>query len=281
MNNQEKGLPMRQLLLCGFLLLSFVSQANTLQFGQCDSSDCEKLFGMYQKYSRTHSDASVLLGDMYLNGYGTKADKEKALKYFKRGARWGSQHGRYKAGLMMLTADDGGDKEQGLTYLLDAANRGHQHAIFFAGEILSNPEFGVVDMSKADGYLAASVEARYHAINQPLMRLQEEGKLNKQNLPLTMAAIDIVNNADETDSDSRSPVRSAPASDKAYEVVTVNGPDLKKLLLFGLQEFKDSPNDINSATTGTRIRGRTCSEVANCKSVDLDEFQRYIWYFIK
>ena len=100
-------------------------------------------------------------------------------------------------------------------------------------------------------------------------------------MPETMAAINKANASDETSTDAKTTVRSAPASDKAFEVVTVNGPDLQKLLLFGLQEFRDNPNDINSTSTGTRIRGRTCSEVANCKSVDLEEFQRYIWYFIK
>lgn len=272
---------MRTLLLCGLLLLGTATQAETLQFGECDSNDCETLFGMYQKYSRTHSDAAVLLGDMYLNGYGTEVNQRKALKYFKRGASWGSLHGRYKAGLMMLKFGDEDDKETGLKYLLDAANRGHKHATYFAGEVLSNPEFGVVDLKRADEYLAKSVETNYHAINQPLLRLREEGRLNAELLPQTMAAIGKVNASDEASDDAKSTVRAAPASDKAFEVVTVNGPDLKKLLLFGLQEFQDSPNDINSTSTGTRIRGRTCSQVANCKSVDLEEFQRYIWYFIK
>ncbi|WP_218310432.1 tetratricopeptide repeat protein [Alteromonas antoniana] len=272
---------MRTLILFGLLLLGTAAQADTLQFGKCDSNDCQKLFGMYQKYSRTHSDAAVLLGDMYLNGYGTEENQRKALKYFKRGASWGSLHGRYKAGLMMLTSGDADDKETGLKYLLDAANRGHKHATYFAGEVLSNPEFGVVDLKRADGYLATSVEASYHAINQTLLRLREDGKLSTEVLPETMAAINKANASDETSTDAKTTVRSAPASDKAFEVVTVNGPDLQKLLLFGLQEFRDNPNDINSTSTGTRIRGRTCSEVANCKSVDLEEFQRYIWYFIK
>ncbi|WP_414828969.1 tetratricopeptide repeat protein [Alteromonas sp. H39] len=272
---------MRTLILFGLLIISTVAKADTLQFGKCDSDDCQKLFGMYQKYARTHSDAAVLLGDMYLNGYGTQTDKNKALKYFKRGARWGSLHGRYKAGLMMLNSGDPDDKENGLKYLLDAANRGHKHATYFAGEMLSNPEFGIVDLQRADPYLAKSVEAQYHAINQPLMRLREKGNLTATTLPETMAAIGKVNQSDTVSANVKSTVRTAPASDKAFEVVTVNGPDLKKLLLFGLQEFQDSPNDINSASTGTRIRGRTCSEVANCKSVDLEEFQRYIWYFIK
>lgn len=262
-----------------FLLMgvSFTSQALTLEMGQCDTSECRNLFENYKKYARTHSDAATILGEMYLLGYGTEADEEQALKYFQRASAWRSTEGTYKAGLLLVERGATEDVEKGIDYLRQAAKEDNVHAIYFMGTILSDARYGNPDYAEADKWLAKSTLLRHPKINDPLVRLREEGKLTRDFFPATLEAIHHVN--------STPPEKSAlplfaprAAPEDGMEVIAVNGPDLTEFLNMGITLFRDLPNDINSMTTGTRVVGRTCEEVVNCTSTSIDDFRRLLNY---
>lgn len=259
--------------------------ARTFEMDRCETADCASLFERYHTYARTHADAAAILGDMYLNGYGTEPNEEEALTLFKRAARWRSMQGMYKAGQLMIESDDPDEVEDGLDYLRNAAKREHRNAKFLLAEVYSDPKYGLLDFEEADIWLAESIEDGHPLVNFPLHRLQGEGKLTQADFPLTLAKVDEMNAQYEAmDSEEAKAnqvvLREAPADDK-YEVITVNGPKLEEMLTWGLSIFSTSDNDIRQRATGTRIRGKTCDDLWNCRSVFKTRFRRKISYEIQ
>ncbi|WP_414828970.1 tetratricopeptide repeat protein [Alteromonas sp. H39] len=265
------------------LLVSGAVDARTFEMDRCDTDDCASLFERYHTYARTHADAAAILGDMYLNGYGTEPDAEEALSLFKRAARWRSMQGMYKAGQLMIESDDPDDVGDGLDYLRNAAKREHRNAKFLLAQVYSDPKYGMVDLEEADVWLAESIEDGHPLVNFPLHRLQEAGQLTPNQFPRTLEKVEVVNAeyaATEQKQDNQVILRDAPADDK-YEVITVNGPKLEEMLTWGLSIFSTSDNDIRQRTTGTRIRGKTCDDLWNCTSVFKTRFRRKISYEIQ
>lgn len=267
------------------VLASSSAVARTYEMAKCDTSDCVSLFERYHTYARTHADAAAILGDMYLNGYGTEPNAEEALTLFKRAARWRSMQGMYKAGQLLIKSSDPDDVEDGLDYLRNAAKREHRNAKFLLAQVYSDPEYGMLDLEEADVWLAESIEDGHPLVNFPLHRLQNEGRLTPNYFPLTLAKVDKMNAeyASENPEKARASqvvLRDAPADDK-YEVITVNGPKLEEMLTWGLSIFSTSDNDIRQRATGTRIRGRTCDDLFACRSVFKTRFRRKISYEIQ
>ncbi|GGW90441.1 tetratricopeptide repeat protein [Alteromonas halophila] len=264
------------------LMLMPSAGALTLTYGKCDSDACVERFKEIKKHARNHVSANTLLGDMYLNGYGTDVNKDEALEAFEKASRWGSIYGKYKAGLMLVTRDDAESKEEGMRYLRDAAKKGHRNAAYFMGEVLSNPKYGVQNVAEADQWLAVLVEAKHEIVPQTLARLDREGRLNEETFPATLKAMSTYDMAvPETDKQVEVKAgRAAPEDDK-YEVIEVNGPQLAELIDVGIEFYEEAPSDLNKVTTGTRIRGRSCSDRMNgCGGAPVDQFIRYYRNFI-
>ncbi len=269
----------KRLLALPLIAAAFFSNAAPVKMGPCDTSQCREYFSDYKRYAKSHIDASAMVGDMYLNGYGTDVDKDEALEYYKKAARWGSVLGRYKMGLLMLQSEVQETREEGLVHLSDAAKRDHPTAIYFMGEVLTSEKYGLVDLERADKWIARSIQEQNHNILYVLARLSDNGELTKDKLPETVAAI-------ERAPDSMIPGQSAktmetyrlPPPDERYEVITVNGPNLDEVLDYGLELFKAAPGDIHKKTTGTRIRGRDCEDVFSCSTIPVANWQRYVAY---
>ncbi|WP_189404289.1 tetratricopeptide repeat protein [Alteromonas halophila] len=269
----------KKMLLLPLLTAAFYTTAEPVKMGECDTSECREYFKDYKRYAKSHIDASSMVGDMYLNGYGTDVDKEKALDYYKKAARWGSVLGRYKMGLLMLQHGEQEEREEGLVHLSDAAKRDHPTAIYFMGEVLSTDKYGLKDLERADEWIARSIKEQNHNVIYTLGRLSDEGELTEANLPATIAAI---KRAPDSMIPGQSPetleTYRLPPPDERYEVITVNGPNLAEVLDYGLKLFKAAPSDIHKKTTGTRIRGRDCEDVFSCSTVPVANWQRYMAY---
>lgn len=268
-----------------YVLACSSAVARTFEMDRCETSDCASLFERYKTYARTHADAAAILGDMYLNGYGTEPNEEEALSLFKKAARWRSMQGMYKAGQLMIQSEDPDDVEDGLDYLRNAAKREHRNAKFLLAQIYSDPAYNMLDLEEADIWLAESIEDGHPLVNFPLHRLQEEGRLTAETFPQTLAMVEEMNAQyeamdAETAKANQVVLREAPADDK-YEVITVNGPKLEEMLTWGLSIFSTADNDIRQRATGTRLRGKTCDDLWNCRSVFKTRFRRKISYEIQ
>lgn len=273
---------LRRILLLATALTSVSVFAEPVKIGKCDTSQCKEYFKDYKRYAKSHIDAAAMLGDMYLNGYGTEIDKEEALDAYMKAARWGSVLGRYKAGLLMLTSDDADDREDGLTYLADAAKRGHPSAIYFMGEVLSNDRYGFKNLEIADEWIAASIKSQNRNVIYVLSRLNEEGVLTAEKMPLTVAAVERAPDSLFPGNESKElTAMRRPPEDDRFEVLEVNGPNLREVLDHGLELFKALPRDIHKKSTGTRIRGRDCDDVFSCSSVPAENWQRFVAYSVR
>lgn len=270
---------------CLFLLsVIAISQANaaSISYFPCAERECVQRFKDIKVSARKHINANIILGDMYLNGYGTDKNKSKALKAFKKAGSWGSTEGNYKAGLLIISDDNLADKETGLRFLRDSAKSGHKNAVYFMAEILSNPSYSVQNLEQADFWLAKAAEQRHELVPNTVARLKSEQRLNEQNFPQTLSTLEELSakNSDEQAPLAHKAGALAPNGDE-IEVVTVKTPKLGELIDTGIEYYQSAPISITKNTTGTRIKGRSCQDKANaCSDIPTDQFIRYYWQFL-
>ncbi|RGB40144.1 kinase-like domain-containing protein [Rhizophagus diaphanus] len=67
--------------------------------------DYEKAFKLYKASSRKVVEGAFKLGYFYKNGFGTKANKQKAVKYYKKAANLGHFAAKYNLALMYETGE--------------------------------------------------------------------------------------------------------------------------------------------------------------------------------
>ncbi len=267
----------KHLLILTLFFASSAAFAANVKMGKCDSEACVAYFKEYKKYARDHIDAAAMLGDMYLNGYGTEIDKDQALRYYTKAAVWGSVLGRFKMGLLQITSDDIEERQEGIDDLIEAAKRDHPGAIYFMGEVLSNDKYGMTDYERADKWLSESVQNQNKNVVRTLARLSDEQVLTADNFPQTVHAISRAPDSMFPGDNQKQPEQiRMPEKDDRYEVITVNGPNMEEVLDYGITLFQAMPGDIFKRTTGTRIRGRDCDDLFSCSSVHKADFQRHL-----
>ncbi|MGN1062845.1 MAG: tetratricopeptide repeat protein [Alphaproteobacteria bacterium] len=97
--------------------------------------------------------ASYYMGEMYLNGYGVEADKNKAIEYFQKADNAGNTDAT--AALAKLVYHDDtieNNHEIGLEYLKKVAYAGNADALYELGEIYANGDGVDKEYTYAFGY---------------------------------------------------------------------------------------------------------------------------------
>ena len=268
-------------------ILTSANAASAAAITACGETECTNYFKQYKRYAKQgHSHAMVTLGELYYQGYGTKKDLENALRYFKRGAKYGRIQGMNKAGLLYLTEPELLDIDEGLKYLKKAARKGHASSALLLAVIYYNPDFGPQDIEEADKWLAKSYEKGYGEIRQYITHIVELKQLTANQFPELFEEM------------AESPVKTKLAivadnnnSQAAYankvvwpkgdvEVIEVTAPSLKELFDNDLARFKSTTPDrhLAQASTGTNIVGRTCEHMVSCNTASKEDFKRLLAY---
>ncbi len=97
---------------------------------------------------------TYLVGRMFDRGYGGEKSTVKAVKYFKKAGEAGYAPAQYELGVILLEGDTGvaAKPKEGAQWLLEAAKRGHPDALFEAGRLYDAGTVVAADPQKAIVY---------------------------------------------------------------------------------------------------------------------------------
>ncbi|MCC2616598.1 hypothetical protein LJ739_10125 [Aestuariibacter halophilus] len=261
------------------VLASKTGWAGNLSFTvtACQTSECKAQFDRYYILARKHTEANAVLGDMYLHGYGTEKDIELALKAYRTAAKYRDPVGSLKAGLLLLTNETLYDPVWGLRYLKRAALEDNPDAIYFMAEVLTTEDYGVQDLAQADEWLVKAIDIDHPSIDALLAAIQSSKMLNETYFPeaATLAQQRMKSPAN-TEVAAVSSYADAAVVDDDVERIVVDGMSLTDMLDVGIEVMGEQPGSIVSASTGSRIKSRTCEDVYKCGAMPKDMFKRIV-----
>ena len=266
----------------------------------CDTAECKSYFKQYKKYSKAgYSDAMTTLGDLYMSGHGTEKNAKKALKQYKKGAKYGSINGQFKAGMVYLNYEDFKDIPKGVKYLEKAARNKSAEAAFLLSVIFFKEDFYERDYSKSDKWITKAYRANHRSAASFIHFLEESNVLNQNNYPDLLAAIEDkplppIKTAEEEvektqiasvqkQNQSHEPSAQQQSShqkvehpkDGKTEVITVT-TTLHDMFAAQLDSLKGTYPQKGDVGTGTKIIGRSCDEMLSCGAASKEDFQRLI-----
>ena len=262
-------------------LLSMTSFAATI--GPCQEDACVRYFKEYKKYAKAgYADAMTTLGDLYYYGHGTKSNLKKALKQYRKAAKYGSIKGQYKAAMMYMNNPEFSDLDKGVKYLKKAARSNSTDAAFLLGVIYFKKDFYERDFDEADKWLTIAYEGGHKKIGEFIGYMKTSENASAKDFPDLWAVIDkdpgLVEAAEQAKAEA-SANASTPKLTREQreniETITVTA-DLHNLFDAQLAGLKNTYPDKGGVTTGSRIIGQSCAKMLACASVDMGEYNRLV-----
>ncbi|WP_299788195.1 tetratricopeptide repeat protein [uncultured Shewanella sp.] len=240
-----------------------VAASNYLE--ACDTSECKEYFKAYKILTkRGHSEAMATLGELYYAGYGTEKNLEKALKWFRRAAKFGVVTAQYKAGVMYLQDTEHKDVDRGVNYLKRATKVDFSPASFVLGKIYISESFGLKDIEEADYWLSQAYKLKnYQAKVFSHNLLASDNSLSSKLTTLSA----LVNNDDFKLGEDGG--LSSPKGE--METIVVTAPDYHAYFDAEIERLNNARPDTLSGT-GSNIAGRTCAHLWGC-STEMDSLR--------
>ncbi|ASJ95548.1 tetratricopeptide repeat protein [Shewanella marisflavi] len=240
----------------GLSLWALTSYSYAAGLPECDTAECQEYFKAYTILTkRGHSDAMATLGELYYSGYGTEKNPEKALKWFRRAAKFGNTTAQYKAGIMYLQQTDYQDIDKGISLLKRSTKVDFSPSAFVLGKIYLGNELVIQDLAEADHWLSKAYELN----NQEAQKFAKQ--LKGSELGKTVALPKLYSLIDAKSADK--PGSNAPVGE--METITVTAPDYTQYFDDEILRLNHSQPDTEKGT-GSNIAGRTCAEMWACSS---------------
>src|SRR5690606_1452233 len=111
----------------------------------------EKAMELARPYAEQgNAEAQMLLGSLYTNGHGGKADTDEAARWFSRAAAQGNANAQYLYGMLLEYGDvTGASSEKARENFLAAAEQGHHPAQTELGMMFASGSGGPKDFEAA------------------------------------------------------------------------------------------------------------------------------------
>ena len=212
----------------------------------CETKECHNYFVRYKGFSKQgYVDAMYVLAEFYYQGYGTQKNTERALKWYRKAAKFNSGHAQFKAGVIYLKEGEFQDAERGVKYLEKASENNLNAATHLLGLLYLEGKLVDKDIEKANSYLTKAYDNKY---------------------PDTVKFIAI----NKDDSNFTPIFESAPLNIQSVqtptgemETISITAPKLNEVFEIQISYFESTlPNAARA--TGTNIPGRSCAEVISC-----------------
>jgi len=285
-----------------FILSITLFSVNSLAINipACDTSACKNYFKLYKKYSKAgYADAMTTLGDLYFNGHGTDKNTDKALKEYRKGAKYGSVNGQYKTAMIYLTNKDHKDIAKGVKYLEKAARGKSKESAFLLGVIFYKKDFYKRDFERSDKWLTKAYQANKNDSADFISLIDEENELNITNYPKLLAAIassplplaeeeqTLNASVQHTPQIQQAQIQQAQkhqsynnsnlvsAQDNDMEVITIT-TTLHDMFSAQIESLRGSYPQKGATNTGSRIVGNTCQKNLSCGEPNREDFIRLV-----
>jgi TPR repeat protein len=102
-------------------------------------------------------DAVLAMGWFYLNGVGIKADKEEAIRWYRKSARQGDERAMFSLGQICFFD---GDFAGALLWFTRASEKGHHRSDFWIGKLYWRGCGVAQDRKAANAYFARAAEKK-------------------------------------------------------------------------------------------------------------------------
>ncbi|MCG9738310.1 sel1 repeat family protein [Shewanella insulae] len=223
---------------------------------ECGSAECKEYFKAYTILTkRGHSDAMATLGELYYAGYGTKKNPKKALKWFRRAAKFGNTTAQYKAAVMYLQDTDYQDVDKAISLLKRSMKVDFSPSALILGKVYLNETLAEQDLTEADKWLSKAYELNNVSAKTFATNLKNSEQAKALPLPKLYAMVEADKNIQ--------PGSKAPVGE--METITVTAPDYNRYFNDEIARLNNSRPDTKSGT-GSNIAGRTCAEMWACSS---------------
>jgi len=310
---------MKNVILTTILLMASTAtfNSNAVEVTACSEADCVEYFKQYKIYAkRGYADAMTTLGDLYANGHGTDKNVKKALKQYRRAAKYGSVEAQYKAASLYLLEEDYYDIKSAIKYLKMAARNKAAEASLILSIIYFNEKHYEQDLGEVDKWLSMAYKLKPAIAIEFTVQVVASNLYSPTALPLLAKALERTplaqvhsklarqqtNKTDAVMADSRdhnSPQHgatsmtikansssSATAPRRAARV-SPPAPDgemevisvtsrLHDLFQAQLDHLNNTYPEQHAVTTGTKIAGRTCEETFKCAEMDKLVFEEIV-----
>ncbi|NMP32201.1 sel1 repeat family protein [Thalassotalea sp. M1531] len=244
-------------LFCSLALFSviYANNVHAAKVKECQTEVCVSYFNQYKAAAkRGHGEAMHFLGELYYAGYGTQQNIELALYYFKKAAKGGVVAGHYKAGLVYLSHPNFKNVDKGIRYLETAARKNFKNANFLLAIIYINKQFGLLNLQKADAYLAKIYLDRHPDVPTLIEYIEEEKSINESSFPRLYQVM------------SQQPLQKSAQGKLAWpidqvEVITITSPKVEEVLSERLVLFRRPTKAL-----GSRLPNNACNNRFGCYS---------------
>ncbi|MCT8988057.1 tetratricopeptide repeat protein [Shewanella phaeophyticola] len=238
-------------------------KAASTPLAQCDSAECHNRFLQYKRYAKKgYSDAMSVLAEFYYVGYGTKPNTSRALKWYRKAAKFDSPQAQYKAGIIYLSEGEYQDIDKGLDYLEQAEKSNIAQASHLLGLIYWEGELVPQDLNKVSSHLTIAYEKQYSDTTDFVEIHKNEAPFND------IYKIEV---AEST--------LNAPQGE--MEQISVVSPNLEDVFDYHLALMDTFLPDAAKGT-GSNIAGRTCDERIECGTQSnrhrIQDFLMIMWF---
>ncbi|MEP4890602.1 MAG: tetratricopeptide repeat protein [Aliiglaciecola sp.] len=267
-------LPIRKILLFVSVLV-FTPYSLAFDFKQCSEDHCVKTFKDFKKYSKKgHPSAMEALGNFYIVGYGTDKDPSRALRMFKKAAKWNQATAQYKAGLMYISQATDDKPSKGISYLKKAAKNKIYDAAYVLGVVYLEGEIVEKDYDEAREWLTLASENNMSRASYLLAKMYDSQLFGAEHQDKSIAyynkAAYKIEAARERLTELNLPM--PPGSDQDIERIVVTPQDLQHFFIDQLQILRNTPSP--KVGTGSRVSGQTCAKMMSCNALVGEDAQR-------
>ncbi|GAA6185737.1 MULTISPECIES: tetratricopeptide repeat protein [Alteromonadaceae] len=244
-------------------------------FSECSEDHCVKTFKEFKKYSKKgHPSAMETLGNFYVTGYGTDKDNSRALRMYKKAAKWNQATAQYKAGLMYISGATDDDPSKGISYLKKAAKNKVYDAAYVLGVVYLEGEIEEKDYDEAREWLELASEHNMSKASYLLGKMYDSqlfgADQQDKSIALYNKAAYKIEAARERLIELNQPL--PPGNDNSIERIVVNPQDLQEFFIDQLQILRNTPAP--KVGTGSRISGQTCEKMMSCGTLGGEDAQR-------
>jgi len=278
----------------------FANNVLAAKIEACNTSECVEYFKKYKKFARAgYADAMSTLAELYAYGYGTEQSTKKALKQYRKAAKYGSVKGQFKAGMILISDEQFKDIDAGAIYLKKAARNKDNNAALILAMVYSRKN--ELDFSESDKWLTQAyskghvnavgfVESlkstnKFTASNYPNMwKIVENNRQPKNPQAEVNMEQKVAQTVDKTSQPKANRVQTIVKTHNSYRAPTDNSDievievslSLHELFDSQLASLRNTYPDKGNVATGSNIIGKPCKQTISCGGLATPRFNRYV-----
>jgi len=283
----------------------FANNVFAAKIEACNTPECVDYFKKYKKFARAgYADAMATLAELYTYGYGTERNTKKALKQYRKAAKYGSVKGQFKAGMILISDEKYKDIDAGARYLKKAARNKDNNAALILAMVYSSKN--KLDFSESDKWLTQAYSKGHVNAVGFVESLKSTNKFTASNYPNVWEIVEnnpqpitpqtkglqstakteqkVAQTVDKTSQSKANREQKIVKTHNSYKAPTDNSNievievtlSLHEMFDSQLASLRNTYPDKGNVATGSNIIGKPCEQTISCGGLATPRFNRYV-----